>query len=341
MNQCDSQQLKPHSFIVGLDIASQSFTARLLHLGEPEGAVQEFANRPAGYQELERWLNQRGALPAESHVIMEATGVYWEECALYVHAKGYRVNVVNPAQIKGFARTTLRRAKTDATDADLIARFGRSVPLPAWEPPPLELEALQLIMRQREAYLAMLTQEKNRLHALERRPQPPPNLVRTTKKTIAYMERCIREMEDSFKDDLRQYPQWQKSVDLLQTIPGVGPITSATVLTETRALASFLESRQLTAYAGVAPAPHTSGSSIYHRASISKIGNPRLRRTVYMAALSAARVSGPLQDFYLRLRQRGKAPKVALTALARKLLVLCFVIVRSQRPFDPSFVSAR
>jgi transposase len=324
-------------FIVGLDIASLSFCVRLLHQGQPVAEIASFENAAVGYRQLQQWLKQQNALPAQTHIVMEATGVYWEECALALDEAGFTVNVVNPAQIKAFGRTLLRRAKTDATDADLIARFALSVPLPTWQPPSLPLEMLQLIMRQREAYLAMLTQEKNRLHALERRPQVPRRVLQTTRQHIAFLERHIRQLEDSFKKDLQLHPQWQQSLELLQSIPGIGFVTAATLLTETQALESFLQARQLTAYAGIAPAPHTSGSSVQRRASISKIGNPRLRRAFYMASLSAVRRAGPLQAFYQRLREKGKPAKLALVAVARKLLVLCFAIIRSQRPYDPAY----
>jgi len=323
------------SFTVGIDIASLTFAVRLLHDGTPVGAAAEFENRAAGFAQVEHWLNRQGATPAQTLVVMEATGVYWEECALYLHGQGYRVNVVNPAQVKGYARTTLRRAKTDATDADLIARFAWSVPLPRWQPPSLELEALQLLIRQREAYLSMLTQEKNRLHALERRPQVPRSLVKSTKEHIRFLERQVQKLEDSFKSELKQYPQWQQSLDLLQSIPGVGPIIAAVLLTETGAFASFVEARQLTAYAGIAPVPYTSGSSVKRPSSISKVGNARLRRALYMAALSASRTQSMLGEFYRRLRAKGKPAKVALVALARKILVIALALVRSQKTFDP------
>lgn len=332
-------------FILGLDIASLSFAARLLHHGAACGAAVEFANTASGYQQCRHWLSTHGASLEQTHVVMEATGVYWEECALFFHAARARVNVVNPSQVKAFARTTLARGKTDLKDADLIARFASSVALGRWEPPSLELEALQLIMRQREAYLGMMTQEKNRLHALERRPAVPRAVVKTVQKHIAFLQKHVAELENSFKSDLQKYPQWQHSFDLLQSIPGIGFVTAAHLLCETGGLTSFCKAssgarsgaRALTAYAGIAPCPCVSGTSVRRPATISKIGNARLRRALSMAALSAARVESPLRIFYLRLRDKGKPLKVALVALARKLLVLALAVVRSQQRFDPHF----
>lgn len=335
----DSPPLRSHTFIAGLDIASLTFVVRLLdHAGTPLGNTTEFGNSSAGFKEFQRWLKGQGATASQTLIVMEATGVYWEVCALALHAAGFAVNVVNPAQIKAFARTTLRRVKTDATDADLIARFALSVPLPAWQPPSLELEGLQLMMRQREDFLAMLQQQENQLHSLERRPHVPQSVLEAAKEHVNFLKKLIENIEDNFKKEIKQYPQWQQSLELLLTIPGVGLITAAILLTETGALGNFIEARQLTAYAGIAPAPFSSGSSVKRPSSISKIGDPRLRRALYMAALSASRLeSSPYREFYKRLCAKGKPKKLAFVAVARKLMVLCFRIIRSQKAYDPNY----
>lgn len=332
-----------HTFIAGLDIASLTFVVRLLnHAGTSIDNTTEFPNSSAGFKEFQRWLEKQGATASETLVVMEATGVYWEVCALALHAAGFAVNVVNPAQIKSFARTTLRRVKTDATDADLIARFALSVPLPAWQPPSLELEGLQLMMRQREDFLEMLGQQKNQLGSLERRPCVPKSVLKAAKEHINFLEKRIKNIEDDFKKEIKQYPEWQQSLDLLLTIPGVGLVTAAILLTETGALSNFTEARQLTAYAGIAPAPFSSGSSVSRPSSISKIGDPRLRRAYYMASLIVTKKSqSPYKEFYDRLRAKGKPFKVAMVAVARKLMILCFRIIKSGKPYDPDYASKK
>jgi len=324
-------------YCVGLDISSQTFTVQLLVEGTPVGKALDFANESKGYKQLLQWLKTHDVPLSQTHAVMEATGVYWEECALYLHEKGIRVNVVNPAQIKAFANMTLRRSKTDRTDANLIARFAATMPLPLWEPPSLEMEALQITMRHREALIAMLTEEKNRLHALERRPGTPKEVLKTVKKHIAFMQQQVKDLDDTFKKKLKEQPEWQECYELLQSIPGVGGIIAAVLMGETGGLASFMEPRQLVAHAGIAPQQHESGTSVKRTACISKIGNARLRRAAYMAALSAIRCTGPLKDFYQRLTARGKAKKLALVAVARKLLILAFKVVRSGKAYDPQY----
>jgi transposase len=335
---------RPIKHVVGIDIAKDTFAARLLALGEsptPVDEVKTFQNSTAGYDQMKRWVREQGGVPSQSHVIMEATGVYWEACALYCHEQGFAVSIVNPAQIKYFARTTLMRGKTDPLDADLIARFGAVMKPRAWTPPGIAFDSLQVLSRQRDAYVTMLTEEKNRLHALSQRPHCPRQVLRMTTAHIRFLQKRIEELEQAFKDHLNQTPAWKQSVELLTSIPGIGVMTAGVLLTETLAFSTLVDARQLTAYAGLTPALYVSGSSVYHKPRISKIGNPRLRRAVYMASVSGIRFNPILKSFYERLRTNGKPPKVALVAVARKLLTIAFAIVQSRQPFNPNHVSLK
>jgi len=331
--------------IVGVDIAKDTFVVRLLALGEPGpipvGEIQTVPNSSDGYRQFTQWLGEQGVAAASTQVVMEATGVYWEALALYCHAQGCAVSSMNPAQIKYFARTTLMRGKTDAQDADLIARFGAVMKPRVWDPPGVAFDDLQVLMRQREAYVTMATEEKNRLHALSHRAHCPREAIRMTKAHIRFLEKRIEELEQAFKDRLDQTPMWKQSVTLLTSIPGVGLMTAGVLLTETLAFSTLVDARQLVAYAGLAPAPYVSGTSVRRASSISKIGNARLRRAVYMASLSGIRFNPTLKTFYERLRAKGKPAKVALVAVAKKLLTICFAIVQSSRPFNPNHVSMR
>lgn len=331
-----------YRYAVGIDIAAAGLVASAVTVEDekPLGATAEFENAQVGYKKLQQWLGQSGVSMEETLLVMEATGVYWEECALTLHGAGWRVQVVNPAQIKHYAQSTLRRAKTDSVDAYSIARFASNVRLKGWNPPDLDLEELQLMMRQREELVAMKTQESNRLHALERRPRKPRTVIKVVQDHIRFLEKRIEKLEDAFKKQIAKHPEWQEMMEVMMSTPGVGFVTAAVFLTESGAFASFQEGRQLTAYAGIAPAPHQSGSSVNKPSSISKVGNKRLRCAAYQAAISASQWNPTLAALYQRLIAKGKSSKLAHVAVARKVLELAFTLVNTHRKYDPKYATS-
>ncbi len=330
--------------VVGIDIAKDTFSLGL-DPGEPgSGPVASpppFTNTEQGYQQAVTWLASYVEASSSCSVIMEATGVYWEACALFFHQKGCTVSVVNPAQVHSFSRTLLRRGKTDEMDAELLARFGRMVRPKAWTPPPVDMEHLQQIMRQREAYVRMRTEEKNRLHALQHRAQASEEVLQACQTTLTFLDQQIAALEQAFKTKLEDHPDWQKNLDILTSIGGVGLITAGVLLTETNTFASFVASKQVCAYAGLSPMPFQSGVSVHSPPKISKIGNAHLRKAVYMAAVSAIRTPGVFKAFYQRLRDKGKPAKVALVAVARKILGIAFTLIHTQQFFKPDYVSIK
>lgn len=328
--------------ILGIDIASETFVGSVV-TNDPtpnnKSEAPTFPNTSSGFSACVDWTNTLGVVPAETLVVVEATGVYWEALALFFHQHQFIVSVVNPAQVKYYAQSVLQRGKTDELDANLIARFGSTMNPRRWEPPSALSEELQVLMRQRDAYLTMLTQERNRLHSYERSGFPPQRAIAVSKKTIAFLEQQIKELETNFKNTISGDENWKHMLELLQTIPGIGLVTAGVLLTETQALETFHSSKQLTAFAGIAPAPYTSGKTVYRRSRISKIGNPRIRKAFYMAALSSIRFNPIMKTFYERLVARGKSKKLSLVAVARKLLVMCFAVCKSNQPFQPNYLT--
>jgi transposase len=330
--------------VVGIDIAKDTFSLGL-DRGESERGAgvnpPPFVNTEQGYQHAVQWLSPYTGDPSTCQIVLEATGVYWEACALFFHQKGYKVSVVNPAQVRAFSRTLLRRGKTDEMDADLLARFGRMVQPKVWTPPPLDMQHLHQIMRHREAYVRMRTEEKNRLHALQHRAQAAEEVLQACSTTIAFLDQQIAALEQAFKTHLEDHPAWKKNLDILTSIGGVGLVTAGILMTETNNFATFVDPKQVAAYAGISPMPFQSGTSVHRRPKMSKIGNAHLRKAVYMAAVSAIRTPGVFKAFYHRLRDKGKPAKVALVAVARKLLGLAFTLIQKQQFFDPAYVSVK
>ncbi|GAA5512475.1 IS110 family transposase ISOt5 [Deinococcus carri] len=311
-------------YVLGLDVGKSEVYARLLVLRtdaspQPVGTVQAFIYDRSGLQALRTWLIKTSVPLPELHAVMEATGVYWERLAYFLHELSCTVSVVNPAQIKFFAQSSLRRGKTDKMDADIIARYGAIMRPKAWTPPAAELEALKLLVHERDAIVKELSQARNRRHALNQRQEADPLVVKLTEELIAFLIGQVESLDRELRARVETQPELRQQVELLQSLPGFGFLVSLTVLVETAAFSTIQTHRQLAAYAGVSPAPNQSGA-MNKRGRISKIGNPRLRRIVYLAAVAATRTKSKEKAFYQRLRDQGKPGKVAITALARKLL---------------------
>jgi transposase len=300
------------------------------------GQSQSFANTPTGFRKLMRCLVRQSISLTQVHVVMEATNVYWEACAYALHDAGCTVSVVNPAQIKFFAKSTLRRGKTDAMDAQIIARFGVMMRPPAWTPPAPELVEIKQLVRERETVLKQIVRERNHLKALQAAQHATPLAVRLGRQRIALLDKQIAAIEAALKVAFAKEPNLQAKLELLMSVPGYGFVAAATVLAETNAFETLENGHEIAAYAGLAPAPNQSGLS-QRRGRISKVGNARLRRIAYMAALGAKLSHSPFKTFYESLRARGKPPKVALVALARKLLRVGLAVVKSGQPYQATY----
>ena len=338
---------------LGIDVGKDELVVSLQQARPGEqprviATVQTVANSASGHAKLARWLHKQlvgqDVALVEVHMVMEATNVYWETCAHYFHALGCTVSVVNsvvnPAQIKFFAKSTLRRGKTDAMDAEIIARFGLIMQPSAWQPPSPALVQTKQLVREREALLREHLRESNHLKALLQGQYASPLVVRLAKQRLRLLERHLVVIEAAIKEAFACDAALQAQLDLLLSIPGFGFVTAVTVLAETNGFETLTDGHQVAAYAGLSPAPNQSGHS-NRRGSISKVGNARLRRIAYLAALGASRSHSSFKTFYQGLRERGKPPKVALAALARKLLRVGLAVVKSGQPYQATYSRAQ
>lgn len=313
---------------LGIDISKDSLDC--FKLTETSEAKQ-FSNDKRGIKKLLVWLENDSDLD----VVMEATGVYWQASAFALYKQGIKVSVVNPAQIKYFAKSSLRRGKTDSMDAELMAQYALKMQPKPWQPTPIQFEELKLLVRERDDVVAQLGQLHNQMHAHNHRQSCPKTLLKLLAQRIKLLKKQRSHLDQAISEHCKKTVQ--DAYECLRSVPGIGPVTASVLLAETAALESFDHPKQLTAFAGISPAPKQSGIFI-GQSSISKIGNPRIRKAFYMAALQA-RHHSVFKDFYERLIKKGKKPKVALIAVARKLLIIAFTLVKSKRLFDPNHLS--
>ena len=270
-------------------------------------------------------------------VVMEATGTYWIELATFLDSRGFPLSVINPATARDFAKSLLIKLKNDQIDAQMLARLAITHKPALWTPPPQIYRELTQRLAQRNDLVAMRTSLTNQLHALSVCPAVP-SVVSRFELLVQTVDLQLKELEAEIKDALKADKEWAASVLLLQTIPGVGPLTALwlVVLTLNFSLCSKAES--LVQFAGLAPIERSSGTSVRGRPMIGHGGHGPLRSLVYMAAGSAIRFNPVIKVYYEELRlAKGKPYKVARCAAARKLIHIAFAVATQAKPFDAAY----
>lgn len=314
---------------VGLDVGKSELHAMLLQ-GD-RVSRKSVANKDHGFQQLLKWFKNRNV--TDLHVCLEATGSYGIAIAEFLNDQGYKVSVVNPSQIKAFGRSELVRTKTDQVDAGVIARFCRANQPPAWAPPEPHIRQLRALMRRRETLTEMVVAEQNRLEAYN-----PPDIRRSIESVLTNLQAELKKLESDIDDHVDRHPDLRDKIDRLDEIPGFGSLTAMKVFAETNGFQVCKTRKEIVAFAGLNPQVYQSGS-ITRRGRISKIGNANLRKALYYAALSAKNKSAYFREFVQRLQAAGKRPKVIITAVMRKLLILAFILMKEGSRFDPAYAA--
>jgi transposase len=312
--------------MLGVDVGKEYIDCELL--GD-RTARKRVTNSIRGFEQLAAWLRNRKV--RKVHACMEATGGFSDELAFFLHEHGHVVSVVNPLQIAAFGESELSRTKTDRADAGLIARFCKAMQPRPWDPPTAAERRLKQLVRRRRALVEMRTQEANRLEApgIESVRDSITALIAVFDQQIASIETEIQSTIDS-DDDLRG------KRDLIESISGIGEVTSSTILAETPHIEQFASSKALAAFAGVSPHIRQSGRSLSSTRR-TRIGKSAIRPALYMAALSALRCNPVIRTFADRLRKRGKTPMQIIVAAMRKLLVLVYGVLKTRCRFDPQW----
>jgi transposase len=317
--------------IVGIDIAKAKFDMALFFKGKVKRKVGR--NTQDGFKDVCSWLSRHVGAPV--HACLEATGNYGEELAIALVEAGHVVSIVNPAQVKAFGKSELLRTKTDQVEAELIGRFCAAMRPVPWAPPAPELRELQALVRRLDALIEIRAEEKLRL-----KTSGSTRVKGSIQDVMTFLDKQIAALEKQIRTHFNQHPDLKSQRDLLTSIPGIGEYTAAVILAEARCLEAFTSARQLVAYSGLAPQERMSGSSVRGKTRICKIGNARLRRALYMPALSAKLCNRAAIALFERMTANGKARMAAIAAIMRKLLVWSFGVLKSGRPFSLASASA-
>jgi transposase len=314
----------------GIDVSAGSLAVALI---EPNHSVcqREFANSASGHKALLGWLGKYHTLV---RVSLEATGIYSLDLALALDAQvSVEVAVLNPKLVNRFAQT-LRRSKTDAADAQVLAEYSRRMPFTAWRPPSLNGLRLRAVGRHIAALVAQHTREQNRRHAAVGSQAAPRCVIQDLKRSLLSLQRRMVKMRREAMALVRADAEVEQRFQLLTGIPGIAATSAVQILAELVLLAPEMNVRQWVAHSGLDPVQQDSGTSVHKRSRISRAGNRRLRCALYMPALSAVRWDPHLKAFYEALQARHKTKLQALIAVARKLLHAIYGIFRSRTAYD-------
>ena len=310
--------MEQQDVVVGIDVSK----AQLDTAFGAEAEVVGLANDAAGISQL---LERLEAL-RPSLVVMEASGGYETAAATAIAAAGWRLAVVNPRQVRDFARATGRLAKTDRIDARILSVFGKAIEPQVTSLPDEEAQALQALLLRRQQLVTMRGQESQRLEHAQ------SVMRKNIKKHIDWLDQEIDKLDIDLTAGLRKSPAWRAKDELLRSFKGVGRITSGTLLVALPELGR-LDRRKIAALVGLAPFNRDSGAMRGRRSIYG--GRARIRTLLYMAATTAIRCNPVIRAFYERLKSRGKPHKVALVACMRKMLTILNAMVRESTPWTP------
>jgi transposase len=315
-------------FYLGVDVGKKTFAVALLGGEQPYRG--QFANDLAGFERLGKWLEKRQV--QRVHTCMEATNRYWEQLALFLHEQGVEVSVVNPKLIKRHSESVMQRNKTDRQDALTIADYCFKQRPERWQPPSLAYRELREMVRHVSAL------KSDRTRALNRKQSGLDNTVvlNSIDAQIEFLNQQIADLEQRIVDHIDQDPDLKQDKELLLSIPGIGDTTAAVFLAEVQDVSRFSQASQLDAYAGLTPGQRESGSSVHGRPHLVKWGNAQLRTAFYMPAISAFRWNPIIAGLYQRMLDRGKSKMTIIVACMRKLLHLCYGVLKTRKPFDPN-----
>jgi transposase len=307
-----------HGNYVGIDVAKDRLDVVLRPTGEYLGTT----NDERGIKAVVRHLRKQEEIAL---VVLEATGGLEQPVAAALALAGVPVAIVNPRQVRDFAKAVGRLAKTDRIDAAVLAHFAEAIRPEARPLANEQARELAAVLLRRRQLLAMITAEGNRVRTA------PKTVGRRIEAHLRWLRKELTRANEDLARTVRESPVWREKDDLLRSVPGVGPTLSATLLAELPEL-EHLDRRRLAALVGVAPLNRDSGTLRGIRTVWG--GRSGVRTTLYMATLSATRHNPAIREFYGRLCAKGKPKKVALTACMRKLLAILGAVLRNRTPWD-------
>lgn len=324
----------------GIDISKNDFHACLSAIDARQQvkvkASRKFSNNQQGFKELLVWLaRHRKEVNVPLVIVMEATGVYYESCAMFLFKAGFQVSVVLPNKAKKYMQAVGLKTKNDKIDALGLARMGAEQALALWQPMDEFFYTLRALTRHHQSLQELKTNVNNQLHADEHSIYSNKKVMKQLKKLIDTIEKELQETEQEIDKQLYSNPEIAKKVRHITDMKGMGNLTVATILAETNGFALFTSIGQVVSFAGYDVIENQSGNRS-GKTKISKKGNSHIRRALHMPAFSVVRYNtGQFKTFFERILARQGQKMKAYVAVQKKLLVLIYTLWKKNEAFMP------
>ena len=315
---------------IGIDVSKGSFV--VAYSPDKGSKTRTFKNTTKGIHEFIRTISRE-----EHHCVMEATGNYSALLVYLLSEAGIITSLENPLKVKNFARAMLSTVKTDETDARLIALYGERMhpaPYKLRSDAILTLKQKRTVIRQLKKHLIATRNLKGSMEVL---PFFDAKCRRSFEKTIAFLEKQVKELEEDLAFLAKS--EYKKQMDLLTSVKGIGVTLAAALIMATGGFSYFDNAKQLTRHLGLSPSYQQSGTSVNFKGHINRNGDSSLRSQLYVAAFSSLRCNAECKACFNRLRAKGKPGKVAVIAVANKLVRQAFAVVTQERPYADGYVS--
>lgn len=299
------------------------------------GKNKRFTNNESGFAELLKWVGSLN-ITNEIFFVMEATGVYYENLIYFLNDNDCKACVLLPNMVKYYAKSINVKTKTDGKDSEVLCRLGLERKLRLWHVPSSIIRDLKFLCREYREIKYKLTQAKNQLHARSHSYRCPENIEKRLKIQIELLNEQSLEIESEIRLLVQTDSMFNERIKKIITIPGVSFMTVVCIVAETNAFSLITNSKQLVSYTGLDIQQNQSGQK-QGKSKISKKGNSFIRQSLYMPALCASRYNPPMKEFYDKLKDRKPAKKIAVTAVARKLLILIYQLWKNNEEFDSNY----
>lgn len=331
-------------YSLGIDISSRTFDSNLSVIDSDQNvkvvASHKFANTQIGFAECRKWITKHWKQKDIRLVVtMEATGVYYENCALFLFRKGYTVAVVLPNKAKKYLQSTGLKSKNDKIDAKGLARMGAEQSLRSWEPMTEFFYQLREFTRQQQSLQEHKTILLNQIHANENGMFLNAMVMKQLKSLVALIEKQIQNTEAAIEKHVASNSDIAAKVKNITKVKGLGTLTVATLIAETNGFALFYNARQLVSYAGYDIVESQSGTHT-GKTRISKKGNSRIRRALHMPALSVILCKQtPFFNLFERTLERHNVKMKSYVAVQKKLLVVVYALWKKNEAYDNNYLT--